>query len=314
MKNITYLLLLITCTTSFAQEATSFTEAIELGLIDVSSINATVVKESDIASTNDIITYYPNRAALETACTGTLVLEDFAGGPNITASQGCDGDISAVGDSCFPAGEIQPGLVITSSDTSDPEYMVFTAAGFASNTVDVVGTNQFPSYTILNFTDATTNTVALDFYSLPFGGTVTARVFGETGLLDTVTITDLPGPVFFGFIATEHITKIEFQDSGSFVEMVGQVAFGACGSVASVNELSETAIQYFPNPTTDILTIKSKSNINFVSFINVLGQEVKLVKPLNNTITIDLSDLSAGTYFGKTQVNDRTEIFKIIKK
>ncbi len=320
MKTIIQLFFIIITSVSLAQktnsiEATSFTQAVEKGLIESVSINNTRVKESTITSTNDIITYFPNRNSLTTACTGTLILEDFAGGPQNVSNTGCDGDFSVAGNSCFSAGEIQAGIIVTSSDTSASDYMAFTAAGFASNTVDVVGTNQFPSYTILEFTDGMTNTVALDFYSLPFGGTVEARVFGvDSGLLDTVSITDLPGPVFFGFISSEAILKIEFQDTGSFVEMVGQVEFGSCEATNSIENITREKIEYYPNPINDNLTIKAAHTIKFISITNVLGQQIKHSTPFANSITIDVSNLDKGTYFVKTQISNKIEVFKIIKK
>ena len=261
------------------------------------------------------IIYYPDRNTFLANCSSaTLVLEDFEGGPTSSGNSGCDGDFSAAGNSCFPAGEIQPGIVITSSDNNSADNpMAFTQTDFAGNPTPVVGTNQFPDYTIVNFPDGDINAVALDLYGLPFADTMHIRLFSATEMVDELTITeDLPGPAFFGFIATEPIVSIEFQADGSSVEMVGMVQFGSC-DVSSVNGLTNFNFQYYPNPATNNLTLKANNNIDFVSINNILGQEIKKIQPFKNDVDINITDLQPGTYFTKVKINNKVGVFKFLK-
>ena len=261
------------------------------------------------------ITYYENREALHNNCSATLVLEDFEGGPTDAGNTGCDGDFSAAGNSCYPAGEIQPGIVITSSDNSSDTPMAFTNVGFVSNPTGIVGTNQFENYTIMNFPEGNVNTVALTLYGAPRASTMHVRIFNIAGdLIDSLTITDgMPGPYFFGFIATEFISSIEFQAEGFSIEMVGMVEFGAC-STASVTNLNSYDFTYFPNPAKNTITLNANTKITSISILDILGKQVQQVIPLSNTSTFDISHLAVGSYFIKVIIGDKIGIYKLLKE
>jgi len=172
---------------------------------------------------------FTSRTDFEAAFSGTLNLEDFAGGP--AAITGCDGPFSAAGNSCYAAGEILPGISITTNTPTNPDPMVFAPAGFASNVDDVVGSNQFTSFTIINFPNNDVNSFGFDLHSLVSGSNVDVRVFGASGLIETVTVdVTSTGPVFFGYIAAETVVSVELEDlSGGNVELIAQLAFGQCG-------------------------------------------------------------------------------------
>lgn len=81
--------------------------------------------------------------------------------------------------------------------------------------------------------------------------------------------------------------------------------------------LSNTLLQnepfvLFPNPVENILTIKSKEENGFLSIIimNALGQKLLLIK---NQSTIDVSNLSKGTYFISIETDNRKQTQKFIK-
>jgi len=60
---------------------------------------------------------------------------------------------------------------------------------------------------------------------------------------------------------------------------------------------NELNISVYPNPTTDYLTIRSKTIIKNVQIVNIDGSIIKYLNPLNGKI--DLSDLNNGIYFIK---------------
>jgi alpha-tubulin suppressor-like RCC1 family protein len=75
-----------------------------------------------------------------------------------------------------------------------------------------------------------------------------------------------------------------------------------------------TTLKAYPNPVTDILNISFEQGISFVSIYNLVGQEV-FSKSINaNETTIDVSNLSAGTYLVKVQVDNEAKTIKVIKK
>src|SRR5690606_21595883 len=127
-----------------------------------------------------------------------------AGGPGILV--GCDGPFNSDGNSCYAAGEILPGISITTSTPMEPDPMVFLPAGGFGNTVDMVGSNQFASYTIIEFPDNDVNAFGFDMMALVGGGNVEVRIFGESGLIETFSV-NATSQIFVGYISSEIITS-----------------------------------------------------------------------------------------------------------
>jgi len=173
---------------------------------------------------------FNSRGDFEAAFGGTLNLEDFAGGPG--ALVGCDGPINNSGNSCFPAGEILPGISITSSTPGELDPLVFLPAGSFGNTIDMVGSNQFTSFTIIEFPDGNVDSFGFDVQAFLGGGNIDIRIYGATsGLLNTYTI-NATSQVFFGYIASEILDRVELEDlTGTTVELIGKLTFGLCGGV-----------------------------------------------------------------------------------
>jgi hypothetical protein len=75
-------------------------------------------------------------------------------------------------------------------------------------------------------------------------------------------------------------------------------------------------ISIYPNPTKNLLNIKTKSEIEITSIgiYDVLGQVVLVVSNAESTKTIDVSDLQLGTYFIKVQSNKGISSTKFIKE
>jgi len=78
-----------------------------------------------------------------------------------------------------------------------------------------------------------------------------------------------------------------------------------------VSDVDKIAIQYYPNPVDEALTVSSDRKVNQISVYNVTGQ---LLQEVNDTNVINLSKLSSGIYFLKAVVEGKTETTKIIKK
>lgn len=261
------------------------------------------------------ITYYSERSELHSNCSGSLILEDFEGGPADSGNTGCDGDFSSEGNNCFAAGEIQQGIVITSSDNTAETPMVYTNVGFVSNPTPIVGTNNFDDFTIVNFPEGNIDAVALDLYGAPFASVMHVRIYNFANeIIDTLMITEgMPGPYFFGLISSEPIASIEFQAEGSSVEMVGMVEFGTCSTTA-INNLKNNNIHFFPNPVKNRLTLTSSSVIQQIEVFDVLGHKVKEISSNSLVTTLDFSDLESGNYYINVKIKGGTKVFKLIKE
>lgn len=77
---------------------------------------------------------------------------------------------------------------------------------------------------------------------------------------------------------------------------------------------AEKLFNYFPNPTTGILNLSYSNAIESVKVTNILGQII-FKKNINaNTTQIDMSHLTAGTYFIEITAGDVSKTIKVVKK
>ncbi|NNM24345.1 MAG: hypothetical protein HKO54_12425, partial [Flavobacteriaceae bacterium] len=175
---------------------------------------------------------YADRPSFDAETTvGTFATEDFSNGPG--ALTNCGEVISSAGDGCFPPGELEAGFEFTYFDQDGtPDGVLFIPSGGFGNADDLVSTNTFLDYSIINFPGGNVNSFGADLYSLLAGNTtLEVRIFGSGGLIATenVAMTGI-GPTFFGYIANEPIISVEIEDpTGTDVEGVANLTFGFCG-------------------------------------------------------------------------------------
>jgi len=80
-----------------------------------------------------------------------------------------------------------------------------------------------------------------------------------------------------------------------------------------INEPMMATSTIFPNPSNNIVNIKSLQEIENIIFLNSIGQEVISIQADNSTeYKIDVSDLKAGVYFIQIKYDNRIESQKII--
>lgn len=84
-------------------------------------------------------------------------------------------------------------------------------------------------------------------------------------------------------------------------------------SVAGINDNVFSGFDFYPNPTSDILNLRAKNNIESVSLFNLLGQKVMDVKVGATTSNINLANLSTGNYIMKVSIDGQTGTYKITK-
>ncbi len=86
-----------------------------------------------------------------------------------------------------------------------------------------------------------------------------------------------------------------------------------------LNEQSFSSILVFPNPAQNILNIYLNENlkIDVIELQNCIGESVWMKRNIflnNNLQSIDLNELSAGVYFLKIQMQDKSLVTKVIKQ
>ena len=87
-----------------------------------------------------------------------------------------------------------------------------------------------------------------------------------------------------------------------------------CDPVLGVEENALMDFSYYPNPTSDVLTLKNNKLIERVSIYNLIGQSVMEYQVDALNFQIDTSNLSTGAFFMKVYINGQVGIYKIIKE
>ena len=73
-------------------------------------------------------------------------------------------------------------------------------------------------------------------------------------------------------------------------------------------------LHYYPNPTQGILYIEYANIIENVEVYNAVGQLVKSQDFDSNKVTLDINELSNGTYLLKLSINGQQQLIKVMKK
>ncbi|MES2410431.1 MAG: T9SS type A sorting domain-containing protein [Bacteroidota bacterium] len=79
------------------------------------------------------------------------------------------------------------------------------------------------------------------------------------------------------------------------------------------NEFDSSAFNFYPNPTSDILTLTSKLADVKLDVFNTLSQKIESRILENGGNTISLSNLSSGIYLFQLSLDGKTKIYKIVK-
>ncbi|NQX84703.1 MAG: fibronectin type III domain-containing protein [Flavobacteriaceae bacterium] len=96
--------------------------------------------------------------------------------------------------------------------------------------------------------------------------------------------------------------------------MVIPFSISAFNSTLSINDVPFESLKYYPNPVVNELNLKANQIITSIRIYNVLGQEVKSVRPNSMTLKVDMSTLIAGVYLVKVSINGNTNTLRLIKK
>lgn len=102
-------------------------------------------------------------------------------------------------------------------------------------------------------------------------------------------------------------TGLEYFPQGLPFEINGE-------EVASINENVFIGFNFYPNPTTDVIQVTSKSVIDQLAIYNLLGQELLQIDVNGTQQTINIADFSAGMYIMKAVVEGVENSFNIVKK
>ncbi|OYU79615.1 MAG: hypothetical protein CFE23_13050 [Flavobacterium sp. BFFFF1] len=126
----------------------------------------------------------------------------------------------------------------------------------------------------------------------------------------TITGFTTPGP----YTSTHASGALTFQfDADTNTNLAGWDANFSCMNLGT-NQAGIVDFSYYPNPTSNLLNIKSKTEI---TGIKVLSLDGKLLEEFNKKqfdAVVDLSAFATGTYICMLQFEKTTSSFKVVKK
>lgn len=127
--------------------------------------------------------------------------------------------------------------------------------------------------------------------------TLVAQNSNQCGPGTTTTINTVAGQAYYVFVLnTDSATDITID-----------------GTNLGVSDNTIAGFTFYPNPSTDILNLRSVDNIESVSIYNMLGQQVISNKVNATSSQLNVSSLSTGTYLMKVTVNGQTGTYRVLK-
>lgn len=81
-------------------------------------------------------------------------------------------------------------------------------------------------------------------------------------------------------------------------------------STAGINDVNGTSIQVYPNPTSDKLFIQNLLEVNKIRIIDISGRKVLEFNNTKNLKSIDVSNLTNGIYFLRTDLGSQLKFIK----
>jgi hypothetical protein len=79
-------------------------------------------------------------------------------------------------------------------------------------------------------------------------------------------------------------------------------------------EINDPFLEFYPNPVTDILSVRYHAGIDEVTVANLIGQIVVSKKVNGKETSVDFSDLGSGIYLIRLHSRDNLVHFKIMKR
>ncbi len=119
---------------------------------------------------------------------------------------------------------------------------------------------------------------------------------------------------FGGFDNTaKNIDQLIFTTTGQFA-YVALDAFKWSTTLLAKDEFDLTGFKCYPIPANNFLNVSYSKNIDSISLINVLGQEIYSSIVNQTDVEINLETISKGTYFLKVVSEGNQKIVKIIRE
>lgn len=123
---------------------------------------------------------------------------------------------------------------------------------------------------------------------------------------------DIPLTDFTGLTTRAHIAQLIFvgAPTGSGIVFIDNVLYRK--STVSVKGLKAASVSVYPNPASDKVALVSANRIAEAVIVNSLGQVVLRTNPDAKTVVLDVSGLTNGVYYVKTQSEEGQATSRLI--
>ena len=192
-------------------------------------------------------------------------------------------------------------MTTTNEYTIDVSYNAFDLNSTASESFDLV------------IVDAQTSAATYSSVLNSYPGIVQSGAFGVSDGTDLISQAYTASETFTPPSDGEYYVAIHATSTASdnlFMVFNLSLTEAALG----VEDFTNTNFTYFMDQTTKTLNLESSINMSNISMFNSLGQEI-INRELGSTNhSINVNSLSSGVYFGKINIQNKTETIKILIK
>ena len=152
-------------------------------------------------------------------------------------------------------------------------------------------------------------------YLLTFGSSgssLRTSVYDGNSIGDGQIISDV-SEVFAGTAIAENQDNNPCVAFGLNTVIDGENIYFDTDTVLGINENSISNFEYFPNPTSEVVTIKASQTIDKAELYTITGKKVKEFTPNLTEVDLNVQDLSEGIYIATIHSNNQTANFKLLK-
>ena len=275
-----------------------------IGLGETTGLDQIIVFPDFINRTADDIIYFDNITFGETV-PNTIALPITLEGGQAPAFSDFNGSSTLVIDNPDSSGANTSATV---AQNTVPANAAFAGVNYPVNNIDITTDKVF---SLSVWSSLPNIPVLLKLENASGVNTERAAVTTTTNAWETITfdftdegqLTYQSVTIFMNFNMTDAADQVYYWDNLVLGEPLG------------VSENTLANITLYPNPATSVVVLQASQEIATIQVLNLLGQRISSVTVNNTKSTINVSDLSAGTYIANVLFsNGNTQNINFIKK
>lgn len=200
---------------------------------------------------------------------------------------------------------------------SNPQNMSYSYKIAINDTCDNEGSQSafHKTITLLSAYDQPTNTYGFTWSAYIGISVANYLIYGITANNTVIQIASVPGNTYFYNYSNPSPTFVKYfvgfytDDCGAKSDYMVKSNLVNSNSSSFVNQSQFANISIYPNPATSQINIITDQTINEITIYSITGQEML---KLNNTKTVDVSGLAAGSYSVKIVTDSGVAVERVV--